>query len=105
MFAALAGIGTVGAADAAGTDLVFISHEKSGTVAVLDPSQDHAVVKQIATCQRPRDMNLEASHELYVACGATSLPMRWSSCDTWPMATSTAWRLSSHWARVSSRSS
>lgn len=59
-----------GAAHAAGTGLVFVSHEKSDTVAVLDPAQDHAVVKEIATCQRPRDMNFDAAHErLYVACG------------------------------------
>lgn len=58
------------AAQAAGTGYVFVSHERSHTVVVLDPAQDHAVVKEIATSRRPRDMRFDAGAELlYVACG------------------------------------
>ncbi len=58
------------AAHAAGTGYVFVSHEKSDTVVVLDPARDHAVVKEIPTAERPRDMHFDEAHErLYVACG------------------------------------
>jgi PQQ-dependent catabolism-associated beta-propeller protein len=54
----------------AGTGYVFVSHEQSDTVVVLDPANDHAVVKQVATARRPRDMHFDAAHaRLYVACG------------------------------------
>ena len=56
--------------DAAETGYVFVSHEKSDTVVVLDPARDHEVVREIETCRRPRDMNFDDAHELlYVACG------------------------------------
>ena len=55
---------------AAGTGYVFVSHERSDTVTVLDPAQDHAIIKEIETARRPRDMHFDAAHELlYVACG------------------------------------
>ncbi|MAL99830.1 MAG: hypothetical protein CL583_15425 [Alteromonadaceae bacterium] len=55
---------------AAGTGYVFVSHERSHTVAVLDPSKGHEVIRTIDTCNRPRDMHFDESHErLYVACG------------------------------------
>lgn len=61
------GLGTAAAAD---TGFVFISHEKSNTVVVLDPARDHAVIKTIPTSRRPRDMHFDLAHEvLYVACG------------------------------------
>ena len=55
-------------AAAAGTG--YVSHERSHTVAVLDPAQDHAIIAEIATSHRPRDMHFDRAHELlYVACG------------------------------------
>lgn len=57
----------VGAAE---TGYVFVSHEKSDTVSVLDPARDHAVVKEVATCERPRDMHFDETRtKLLVACG------------------------------------
>lgn len=39
-------------------------------MAVLDPANDHAIVKEIRTARRPRDMHFDAAHKLlYVACG------------------------------------
>ena len=61
---------SAGTAAANGTGYVFVSHEASDTVVVLDPANDHAVVKEIHTAQRPRDMHFDADHELlYVAAG------------------------------------
>ena len=61
-------------AGAAGTGYVFVSHERSDDIAVLDPGQDHAVIEKIPTCRRPRDMHFDAAHErLYVACGDDDL--------------------------------
>lgn len=52
------------------TGLVFVSHEKSNNVAVLDPSKDYQIVKWIETSRRPRDMKFRAGHtQLLVACG------------------------------------
>lgn len=60
----------IGPAAAADTGYVFVSHERSHTVAVLDPAQDHKVIRTIETAHRPRDMHFDDSHErLYVACG------------------------------------
>ena len=63
-----------GAASAAGTGYVFVSHERSNDIAVLDPARDHEIIKKIPTCRRPRDMNFDAAHErLFVACGDDDL--------------------------------
>ena len=51
------------------TGLIFVSNEKSNNIIVLDP-KTHAVVKDIRTSRRPRDMHFDAAHQkLYVACG------------------------------------
>ncbi len=58
------------AADAKGSGYVFVSHEKTNNVAVIDPKQDYKIIKWIATSRRPRDMKFGADRkELYVACG------------------------------------
>lgn len=55
---------------AADTGLVFVSNERSNNIAVIDPAQDNAIVKLIATAGRPRDMSFNQDHtRLYVACG------------------------------------
>src|SRR5262249_29643496 len=47
----------------------LVSNEKSNNVIVLD-GKTHAVVKDIKTSRRPRDMHFDAAHDkLYVACG------------------------------------
>lgn len=54
----------------AGTGYVFVSHEQSNTVVVLDPANDHEIVAEIETSRRPRDMQFDSDHKLlYVACG------------------------------------
>lgn len=59
-----------GTASAAGTGYIFISHERSHNVLVLDPANDYAVVADIRTSRRPRHMAFNADHTLlYVACG------------------------------------
>jgi PQQ-dependent catabolism-associated beta-propeller protein len=53
-----------------GTGYVFVSNEKTNNIAVLDPKQDHKIIKWIATSQRPRDMKfVDSCRRLYVACG------------------------------------
>lgn len=57
-------------ADAKGSGYVFVSHEKTNNVAVIDPKQDYKIIKWIATSRRPRDMKFRADRkQLYVACG------------------------------------
>jgi PQQ-dependent catabolism-associated beta-propeller protein len=53
---------------AKGTDLIFVSNEKSNEVTVFDRA--FAKVASIPTSRRPRDMHFNADHTLlYVACG------------------------------------
>jgi len=57
-------------AKAEGTGYVFVSHEKTNNIAVLDPKQDHKIIKWIPTSHRPRDMKFANNRRLlYVACG------------------------------------
>jgi PQQ-dependent catabolism-associated beta-propeller protein len=57
-------------ADAAGTGYVFVSNERTHNVLVFDPAHDYALVKDIPTSRRPRDMQFNHDHTLlYVACG------------------------------------
>jgi DNA-binding beta-propeller fold protein YncE len=52
------------------TGYVFVSHEKTNNIAVIDPKQDYKVIKWIPTSRRPRDMKFRDDHRLlYVACG------------------------------------
>ncbi|MBV9756223.1 MAG: PQQ-dependent catabolism-associated beta-propeller protein [Alphaproteobacteria bacterium] len=52
------------------TGYVFVSHERTNNVAVLDPKRDHQIVKWIATSRRPRDMKFHGQpRQLLVACG------------------------------------
>ena len=52
------------------TGYVFVSHEKTNNIAVIDPKQDYKIVKWIPTSHRPRDMKFGDTHRLlYVACG------------------------------------
>ena len=63
-------IATVGTAEAAGTGYIFVSNERSNNVLVFDPANDYALVKDIKTSRRPRDMHFNQDHSLlYVACG------------------------------------
>ncbi|HUV32629.1 MAG TPA: hypothetical protein VMW31_03580, partial [Devosiaceae bacterium] len=64
------GVLAVGPAAAAGTGYVFISNERTHNVLVFDPANDYALVKDISTSRRPRDMKFNHEHTLlYVACG------------------------------------
>lgn len=55
---------------AAGTGYVFVTNERTNNVLVFDPAKDYALVKDIKTSRRPRDMHFNSSHTLlYVACG------------------------------------
>jgi len=57
-------------AEAAGTGYLFVSNERSNNVLVFDPAKDYAVIKDIKTSRRPRDMHFNHDHTLlYVACG------------------------------------
>jgi PQQ-dependent catabolism-associated beta-propeller protein len=57
-------------ASANGTGYVFVSHEKTNNIAVIDPKQDYKLIKWIPTSRRPRDMKFRDSRKLlYVACG------------------------------------
>jgi PQQ-dependent catabolism-associated beta-propeller protein len=57
-------------AEAAGTGYLFVSNERSNNILVFDPAKDYAVVKDIKTSRRPRDMHFNHDHTLlYVACG------------------------------------
>lgn len=60
----------VTAAGAKDTGYVFVSHEKTNNIAVIDPKQDYKIIKWIPTSHRPRDMKFRADRrQLYVACG------------------------------------
>ncbi len=55
---------------AAGTGYVFVSNERTHNILVYDPADDHAVIGEIATSRRPRDMAFSPDNTLlYVACG------------------------------------
>ena len=55
---------------AAGTGSVFVSNERTHNVLVYDPANDFAVVADIATSRRPRDLQVNPDKTLlYVACG------------------------------------
>jgi PQQ-dependent catabolism-associated beta-propeller protein len=70
MAAALLWLLPLGVAEAKGSGYVFVSHEKTNNVAVIDPKQDYKIIKWIATSHRPRDMKFRPDgKELYVACG------------------------------------
>jgi len=57
-------------ASAAGTGYVFVSNERSHNVLVFDPADDFALIADIPTSRRPRDMQFNRDHTLlYVACG------------------------------------
>ncbi len=63
-------LGLVVGASAKGTGYVFVSHEKTNNIAVIDPKQDYQIIKWIPTSQRPRDMKFRDDHrQLLVACG------------------------------------
>jgi len=63
----LAGWGSGAAAK--DTGLIFVSNERTNNLIVIDP-KTYAVVKDIRTSRRPRDMHFNADHsKLYVACG------------------------------------
>jgi PQQ-dependent catabolism-associated beta-propeller protein len=52
------------------TGYVFVSHEKTNNIAVLDPKQDYKIIQWIPTSHRPRDMKFADNRRLlYVACG------------------------------------
>jgi PQQ-dependent catabolism-associated beta-propeller protein len=52
------------------TGYVFVSHEKTNNIAVIDPKQDYKIIRWIATSHRPRDMKFGDGRRLiYVACG------------------------------------
>ena len=54
-----------------GTNLVFVSNEKSNTITVLDAN--HGVVKTLKTCRRPRGMHFSADRtQFYVGCADDS---------------------------------
>jgi PQQ-dependent catabolism-associated beta-propeller protein len=62
--------GQVLSAEAKGTGYVFVSHEKTNNIAVIDPKQDYKIIKWIQTSRRPRDMKFRDRRRLlYVACG------------------------------------
>ena len=57
-------------ASAKGTGYVFVSHEKTNNIAVIDPKQGYRIIKWIDTSHRPRDMNFRNDRsQLLVACG------------------------------------
>jgi PQQ-dependent catabolism-associated beta-propeller protein len=52
------------------TGYVFVSHEKTNNIAVIDPKQDYKIIHWIPTSHRPRDMKFGDDRRLlYVACG------------------------------------
>lgn len=73
VWAAALGLGAAFAAAPAlarDTGYLFVSHEKSNAVAVIDPKQDYKVLKWIPTGKRPRDMQFDEAHSrIYVTCG------------------------------------
>jgi PQQ-dependent catabolism-associated beta-propeller protein len=57
------------AAIAKGTGYVFVSHEKTNNIVVIDPKQGSRIIKWIDTSHRPRDMKFRTDHkQLLVAC-------------------------------------
>jgi PQQ-dependent catabolism-associated beta-propeller protein len=69
LLALLLGASSAAPALAAGTGYIFVSHERSNNVVVLDP-RSFEVVATIATAGQPRDMAFSPNHTLlYVACG------------------------------------
>lgn len=63
-------LGLSAGAGAKDTGYVFVSHEKTNNIAVLDPKQDYKIIQWIPTSHRPRDMKFGDDRRLlYVACG------------------------------------
>jgi PQQ-dependent catabolism-associated beta-propeller protein len=57
-------------ASAKDTGYVFVSHERTNNIAVIDPKQDYQIIKWISTSHRPRDMKFRDDHkQLLVVCG------------------------------------
>src|SRR5260370_33099171 len=57
-------------ASAKDTGYVFVSHERTNNIAVIDPKQDYRTIKWISTSRRPRGMQFRDDHkQLLVACG------------------------------------
>lgn len=68
--ALIAGMAAAGPVLSQGTGYVFVSNERSHNVLVFDPAQDFALIAEIQTSRRPRDMQFSADHSLlYIACG------------------------------------
>jgi PQQ-dependent catabolism-associated beta-propeller protein len=68
--ACLLGLVPPAAAGAKDTGYVFVSHERTNNIAVIDPKQDYKIIKWVATSHRPRDMKFRDDHkQLLVACG------------------------------------
>ncbi len=62
--------GLSAAASANGTGYIFVSHERTNNIAVIDPKHDYKIIKWIETSHRPRDMHFRNHHtQLLVACG------------------------------------
>src|SRR5260370_30564508 len=57
-------------ASAKDTGYVFVSHERTNNIAVIDPKQDYRIIKWIATSRRPRGMKFRYhGKQLLVSCG------------------------------------
>ena len=70
LMALLLSVAVSTSAIASGTGYVFVSHEKTNNIAVIDPKQDYRIIKWIDTSHRPRDMNFRHGRtQLLVACG------------------------------------
>jgi PQQ-dependent catabolism-associated beta-propeller protein len=66
----LAWLASTPGAMAKDTGYVFVSHEKTNNIAVIDPKQNYQIITWISTSHRPRDMKFRADRKLlYVACG------------------------------------
>lgn len=64
------GLALSAGARAKDTGYVFVSHEKTNNIAVINPKEDYKIIQWIPTSHRPRDMKFGDNHRLlYVACG------------------------------------
>src|SRR5690242_6094527 len=58
-----------GRAFAGHTGYVFVSHEQTNDIAVIDPQQNYRIIRWISTSRRPREMRFRRNHrQLLVAC-------------------------------------
>ncbi|WP_146101625.1 YVTN family beta-propeller repeat protein [Rhodopila globiformis] len=58
-----------GKACAGHTGYIFVSHEQSNDIAVIDPQQDYRIIKWIRTSHRPRELRFRKDHQqILVAC-------------------------------------